>query len=88
MKEGTLSMTRADRSPHPRQDGGKMKKVKMQDWEEGYSLAVSHCRATVKSWTDTEVLLLRSGEMTAQEVRTIKAVLNAILRSFDSMVKP
>ncbi len=51
----------------------------------GYFMAVSHCRATVKSWLNPNVLQLKGGEMTAQEIRTVKAVLNAILRSFDSM---
>lgn len=57
----------------------------MKEFQKGYSLAISHATALVKSWTDTDVLLLKSGDMTAQEIRTVKAVLNAILRSLHSM---
>lgn len=54
-------------------------------WKVGYGLAISHCSALVKGWTKTGNLLLRGGEMTAKEIRTVKAVLNSILRSMEKM---
>ena len=58
-----------------------MDKHKLDDgnWREGYALAVRHCQALVKSWTVNQELLLRAGEMTPQEIRTVKAVLNSVL---------
>lgn len=38
----------------------------------------------VKEWLHTPTLLLRAGELSAQEIRTVKAVLNAILREMGS----
>jgi hypothetical protein len=35
---------------------------------------------TIKEWLHTPTLLLRAGELSVQEIRTVKAVLNAILR--------
>jgi hypothetical protein len=34
----------------------------------------------IKEWLHTPTLLLRAGELSAREMRTVKAVLNAILR--------
>ena len=53
--------------------------------QDGYDLALRHCQAVVRSWLDTQAMQLKVGEMTSQEVRTVKAVLNSILRSFESM---
>lgn len=59
--------------------------MKREPWMEGYSLCLSHCKAQVVSWMKTEDLLLKGGDMTAQEIRTVKAVLKQIIRSFEAM---
>lgn len=58
---------------------------KGKGWKESYELAIRHCETLVKSWTVNQELLLKAGEMTAQELRTVKAVLNSILWSMESM---
>lgn len=37
----------------------------------------------IKEWLHTPTLLLRAGEMSAQEIRTVKAVLKAVLRGIE-----
>lgn len=37
----------------------------------------------INEWLNTPTMLLRTGEITAQEIRTVKAVLNAILRDIN-----
>lgn len=61
------------------------KEAKGGRMDEGYGLAVRHCKAVVNGWTDNQTLQLKAGEMSAQEIRTVKAVLKAILRDFESM---
>lgn len=38
----------------------------------------------IKEWLHTPTLLLRAGEMSAQEIRTVKAVLKAVLRGVEN----
>jgi hypothetical protein len=47
----------------------------LQGIEAGIRLGREHAAAKLDEWQDTPTLLLACGEMTAQEIRTVKAVL-------------
>ncbi len=38
-----------------------------------------HCRSIIQQWTSADHIRLHAGELAAQEMRTVKAVVNAIL---------
>lgn len=39
----------------------------------------------VKKWTETRHILLHAGEMSSEELRTVKAVTNAIVREIQGL---
>lgn len=54
---------------------------------DSYALAVRHCKAVVNSWVNmrSDQMRIQCGEMTGEEIRTVKAVLIAIRSRFESM---
>lgn len=60
-------------TPSPRTD--------QETWEACKEAASAHA----SEWLDTETMKLRAGEMTAQEVRTVKAVIGSLVLSLSAI---
>lgn len=52
--------------------------------ETAWQLATERCEDIVREWSNMDYAQLRAGEMSAQERRTLKAVLTAILTKIQS----
>lgn len=53
------------------------------DWTRGNTAARERSGEIIRKWLRTDTLKLHAGEMTAQELRTVKAVLRGVLAEIE-----
>lgn len=53
----------------------------------GWNEAIKAVTGIIEPWTDVGTMKLRAGEMTAQEVRTVRAIVGSILRVVGGLKK-